>query len=92
MKWQVITSKKVQKQVQHLPPKIKDTLLFLIKELQEYGPVRGNWPNYSALGNNRHHCHLKKGKLTYVAVWMVLDKPTKLVEVMYVGTHENAPY
>jgi len=92
MKWKIITNRKVQKQKERLPKKTKDTLLFLIKEIQEYGPVRGDWSNYSSLGNNRHHCHLKKGKPTYVAVWTVIDKKTKLVELSYVGTHENAPY
>ena len=60
--WKIETNRKVQKQVGRLPKRIKDTLLYLIKEIQEYGPVRGDWPNYSSLGNNRHHCHLKKGK------------------------------
>lgn len=55
------------------------------------GPVRGNWPNYSKLADGRHHCHLKKGKPTYVAVWSE-DKATVTVEVIYVGTHEKAPY
>jgi hypothetical protein len=54
--------------------------------------VRGDWPNYSKLAGGRHHCHLKKGKPTYVAVWEVLDKDIKLIEVQYVGTHEKAPY
>jgi mRNA-degrading endonuclease RelE of RelBE toxin-antitoxin system len=90
--WKIETNRKVQKQVERLPKRIKDTLLYLIKEIEEYGPVRGKWPNYSSLGNNRHHCHLKKGKPTYVAVWTVIDKKTKLVELSYVGTHENAPY
>ena len=90
--WKIETNRKVQKQVERLPKRIKDTLLYLIKEIEEYGPVRGNWPNYSSLGNSRHHCHLKKGKSTYVVVWTVIDKKTKLVELSYVGTHEKAPY
>ena len=28
---------------------------------------------------------------TYVAVWEVIDKEIRLVEVSYVGTHEKAP-
>jgi len=39
-----------------------------------------------------YHCHLKKGKPTYVAVWKVTDKKNRLVEVRYVGTHEKADY
>ncbi len=34
---------------------------------------------------------LKKGKPTYVALWTV-DKKQVTVEVIYVGTHEKAPY
>ncbi|MEA3429487.1 MAG: helix-turn-helix transcriptional regulator [Thermodesulfobacteriota bacterium] len=33
----------------------------------------------------------KKGRPTYVAVWEVVDKKIRLVEVSYVGTHEKAP-
>ncbi|HPO10928.1 MAG TPA: cytotoxic translational repressor of toxin-antitoxin stability system, partial [bacterium] len=29
---------------------------------------------------------------TYVAVWEVRNKNVRLVEVIYVGTHEAAPY
>ncbi|MDR3555637.1 MAG: hypothetical protein P4L55_12845 [Syntrophobacteraceae bacterium] len=41
---------------------------------------------------NRHHCHLKKGKPTYVAIWEVRDKNVRIVEIIYAGTHEKAPY
>lgn len=55
--------------------------------------MRGNWPNYGKLGENRHHCHLKKGRPTYVAVWEVAETgEIRLIEVTYVGTHERAPY
>lgn len=56
------------------------------------GPVRGNWPNYGKLGPGRHHCHLKKGHPTYVAVWEESPEGIKLIEVTYAGTHERAPY
>jgi hypothetical protein len=35
---------------------------------------------------------LKKGRPTYVAIWEVMDKEIKLIEVIYAGTHEKAPY
>ncbi len=53
--------------------------------------MRGNWPNYSKLGDGRHHCHLKKGNPTYVAVW-IEEQDRITVEIIYVGTHEKAPY
>lgn len=61
-------------------------------DLEENGPVRGKWSNYGKLTGRRHHCHLKKGKPCYVAVWEVADKEIKLIEVVYAGTHEGAPY
>jgi hypothetical protein len=62
----------------------------LLSDIEAGGPVRGNWPNYSRLGPRRHHCHLKKGRPTYVAVWEEIG--TRLVEVTYAGTQEKAPY
>ena len=35
---------------------------------------------------------LKKGHPTYVAIWEVTDKEIRLIEVIYAGTHEKAPY
>ena len=92
MKWQVNLSKKAVKQVKKLPEAVKASLIILIRDIEEQGPVRGNWPNYSRLGSSRHHCHLRKGKTSYVAVWQVIDKEIHIVEVTYVGTHEKAPY
>ena len=92
MQWHVNLSKRSIKQVKKLPENVKASLIALIRNIEESGPVRGTWPNYSKLGSNRHHCHLKKGKITYVAIWQVVDKQIHIVEVSYVGTHEKAPY
>lgn len=54
--------------------------------------MRGDWPNYSRLPGNRHHCHLKKGRPTYVAVWEDVAGKIKVIEVVYAGTHEKALY
>lgn len=75
-----------------MPEVVRKRLQLLLDEIELYGPVCGTWPNYSALTGNRHHCHLKMGHPTYVAVWQVADKSIRLVEVVYVGTHEKAPY
>lgn len=75
-----------------MPERLKAILDALILEITALGPVRGTWHNYAKLGASRHHCHLKKGQPTYVAVWDVTDKTIKLVEIIYVGTHEKAPY
>lgn len=92
MAWTVAIGKKVRRQIPRLPQKVIDALDALVADIRIHGPVRGNWSNYSKLASRRHHCHLSKGKPTYVAVWEVENKHAKLVEVIYVGTHERAPY
>ncbi len=90
--WVVRIHKNVARALHKYPRSVKDRFDALVKDIVEMGPVRGNWPNYSKLGDRRHHCHLKKGKPAYVAVWVESDMGIQLVEVRYVGTHENAPY
>jgi len=92
MPWTVTAKRKVQKQYQALPRGVKENLFALLMEIEVDGPVRGNWPNYGKLGKSRHHCHIKKGHPTYVAVWEEFPQSSKHVEVIYVGTHERAPY
>jgi mRNA-degrading endonuclease RelE of RelBE toxin-antitoxin system len=92
MTWTVENSKQVAKALKRLPRSIVDALILLQREMEFSGPVRGNWSNYGKLGGGRHHCHLKKGKPTYVAVWMEVRGRIKVIEVTYVGTHEGAPY
>ena len=84
-------TKKALKQVKDLPKKVKESLARLVKEIEIEGPIRGNWANYSKLTNTKHHCHLKKGRPTYVVCWEEVDNKI-LIEVYYVGTHEKAPY
>lgn len=92
MTWTVKTHKKAEKQIKKLPQRIQDILTRLMFELALSGAVRGNWSNYSKLTDTRHHCHLKKGNPTYVAVWEERENEIRLIEVIYVGTHEKAPY
>jgi hypothetical protein len=92
MNWTVMLSRQTAKQIDRLPLGVRRNLVALMREIEVAGPVRGNWPNYGPLGKEGHHCHLKKGHPTYVAVWEVVDKAIKLVEVTYAGTHERAPY
>jgi mRNA-degrading endonuclease RelE of RelBE toxin-antitoxin system len=92
MTWTVKISRRVSKTIGRLPVKVKESLVDLIRDIEADGPVRGNWPNYSRLSDNRHHCHIKKGRPTYVAIWEVTRKDIRLVEVIYAGTHEKASY
>ncbi|HPQ44239.1 MAG TPA: cytotoxic translational repressor of toxin-antitoxin stability system [Syntrophales bacterium] len=92
MTWTVIEKHSLNKQVRKLPVTVQNLLIALKRDMEEYGPIRGNWPNFSRLQDNRYHCHLKKGHPTYVAIWEVMDKEIRLIEVIYAGTHEKAPY
>jgi hypothetical protein len=92
MKWTVTERRNLNKQVRQLPVNVQDILIALKKDMEINGPIRGDWPNFSALSHDRYHCHLKKGRPTYVAIWEVRNKEIRLIEVTYAGTHEKAPY
>ena len=90
--WSVVIHRKVIKRLKNLPKKIQLLAYQVVSEIEEDGPHCRNWPNFSKLGKNEYHCHLKKGHPTYVLCWRVENKRIKLIEVTYVGTHEKAPY
>ena len=92
MAWTVQWRRKLEKQLSDLPQQVQLSFRTLVKEIEESGPMRGNWKNYGKLGATKHHCHLKSGRPTYVACWEVVDKTIGIVEIYYVGTHEKAPY
>lgn len=90
--WECGFSSSAVKSYQRMPQEIKDVVDTLVNEIQALGPFRSNWPHYGKLKNNEFHCHLTRGRPTYVAVWVIESKAVKLVKITYVGTHENAPY
>lgn len=90
--WIVRFSSRARKAVTKLPLPVQSALWLLVGDLQACGPVAGNWPNYGKLSARKHHCHLKKGRPTYVTVWWEVKDGTRCIEVTYVGTHEKAPY
>jgi mRNA-degrading endonuclease RelE of RelBE toxin-antitoxin system len=90
--WTVNLSSKARKNRRKLPASIEEAFKVLLAELEVSGPNRANWANYSKLGPHVHHCHIRKGRPTYVAVWSVENSKIRIIEVTYVGTHENAPY
>jgi mRNA-degrading endonuclease RelE of RelBE toxin-antitoxin system len=97
MAWSVRFSTNASKEYKKLRkngirPPINDAIDLLANELERDGPERYNWPNYDKLSENRYHCHLKRGRPTYVACWEVLNYKLKQIEIYYVGTHEGAPY
>jgi mRNA-degrading endonuclease RelE of RelBE toxin-antitoxin system len=97
MKWTVNFTRQAEKQTRKLNNRVITVLKFLVEELKSEGSrISKGWPNLSKLkgtGNrDLWHCHLIKGKPTYVCCWEVLDKANKVIEVYYVGSHEKAPY
>lgn len=95
-KWIIVSTRAVDKQAQQLSENVLLQFRLLYMDLENRGPAAIDWPNYSKLrgkkGIDRRHCHLRKGKPTYVCCWEVKDKKRKIIEVYYVGTHEKAPY
>ena len=93
MPWDVRLAAKVQKNLQRVPKAISEIFQTLLREMEVSGPARVGWPNYRRLSRDKkcHHCHLQKGNPTYVAVWRTIGEK-KVIEVIYVGTHEGVNY
>lgn len=95
--WAVDFSTNAEKQYKKLKrsgsrPSINDTIDLLALDLKKNGPQLPSWPHFGSLEEGHFHCHLRRGKPTYVACWRVIDKKARQIEVYYVGTHEGAPY
>jgi phage-related protein len=91
IRWTVELVEQAKKAFRELPKYTANTLRLLIEDLELNGYQRYNWPNFSKLKDSLYHCHLEKGRPTYVACWRVY-KNKNLIEVYYAGTHEKAPY
>lgn len=87
--WKVLVSKKALKQTIGLPKNVLEFLQELLLDLAKIGPVQNEWHNFSKLTHGRFHCHLN---YRYVAIWEILDKEIRIMEVTYVGSREGAPY
>lgn len=95
MSWTVIYTAKARRGVNKLPAAMRTRFMALVAALEVEGPVQPKMPNFGKLKNwpgDVYHCHLNKGRPRYVAVWRVEDGMLCMMEVIYVGTHENAPY
>jgi len=89
-KWKVELSGRAKRSDKFLSKNALKAFMKLLNDLKN-GPEAPRWPNYGKLGRMTYHCHLKKGRPTYVACWTA-DKKKKIIEVYYAGTHEKAPY
>ena len=95
MLWKVEFTARAAKTALKLPPRIQDRINALRKAIEVAGPVQPSMPHFGKLSgwhSETYHCHLNKGRPTYVAVWQIKDRTVCLIEVIYVGTHEKAPY
>jgi hypothetical protein len=93
--WTVLLNSKSRRRKEKLPAQIAANFLALLSQLELTGPVQTKWPHYGRLANTKketHHCHLNHGRPTWVVVWQVESRQIRLMEIKYVGTHENAPY
>lgn len=92
MEWTVTFTKRVLKQVRALPTAAQDALRRLLLDIRDAGPVQMGRPNLGKILGKPgcHHCHIQKGRPTFVVVWCVSGEHS--VEVLYVGTHEGANY
>lgn len=96
--WQVYFNSTSARQKKKLPENVLEELARLIGDIEQRGPIRKEWSHFGSLGktrnipSNAYHCHVKSGRPTYVVCWQVKDKTIQIVEIFYVGTHENAPY
>lgn len=86
--YQVTIKKKAAKRLQSLQQSVKEKFAFLVRDLEETGPVQPSWMNYSKLSDGNYHCHLD---YHHVACWTCEDG-TITIEVYYVGSREGAPY
>lgn len=92
--WQIENTKKLGKQVGNLPSSIRAQAFALFTDIEKDGAYQPGWPHFSSLKGKGipdecYHCHLKRGRPTYVACWRIIDKKKKIIEVFYVGTHEK---
>lgn len=94
LEWTVNIIGQAKKSPKILPKKAFDSFVLLLKELKTLGPYRNSWPNYTKMKNviDDYHCHIEKGRPTYIVCWKIIDKKLKIIEVYYAGTHEKAPY
>lgn len=88
MLYTVRISRQADKTIAKAPRAIQQKFALLLDDLEKEGPIRKDWPNFSALGNDLYHCHLS---YSWVAVWRN-EKGSVLVEVEYAGSRESAPY
>lgn len=88
VKYDVRVKKKIARGLTKLPRDVQQLFFLLVTDLQDDGPIQKTWPNFSALDDEKYHCHLN---YRYVACWSC-RKGEIIIEVYYAGSREKAPY
>ncbi len=57
-KYTVRVLKKCEKKINQLSEKDINTLVMLLEDIAQYGPVQPKYQNFSKIGKNKYHCHL----------------------------------
>ncbi len=88
--WKVTTNKKVAKKLQRYSF-INTHFERLISDLKQYGPQLTWWSHFSKLknGSGLYHCHLNNNSPVMIALWLVINKEKKVLEVKDVQTHQE---
>ena len=86
--WNVTIKPRAERRAMKMPEAQRKLLLALQADLRVSGPVQSEWPKYSKLGGNKHHCHLS---YHWVACWEETETGVQ-IEVYYAGSRESAPY
>lgn len=94
--WTLESSAKVKKQIRRLGEDMDALFEALKAELIVTGRAGEGWPKVGPLweygkGRNVAHVHLNSSRPIYVVVYEIFKNERK-VKVLYVGTHEKAPY
>ena len=92
--WLVEYAGKAKKQVENLPPNIRDIFYILERELKQEGPEQTEWRNYGKIlgANDVHHCHLNNNRPRFVVVWKVVDREKQNIEIRFAGPHGSVEY
>jgi hypothetical protein len=86
--YEVIVKRRTLKGLRKMPEQIQMKMANLVEDLRDKGPIRKEWPNFGKLGPDAYHCHLSHH---WVACWLC-QKNSRIIEVYYAGSRENAPY
>jgi hypothetical protein len=86
--YRVTVKKTAIKRIAKAPVSVRILFDELATDLAALGPIQRSWPNFSALGPSRYHCHLA---YSWVACWYA-EAESLEIEVYYAGSREDAPY